>query len=108
VERSFSITESSVVNSSWSSVTYGAVVKGGADMIEVGIPFFDPVAGGPVIQAAAKRALAAGVKVSGCMGLLANLRARFLHLPVGIQTRRPASAYRAGTMAYSVCRRVRS
>ena len=40
-----------------------AVVEGGADMIEVGIPFSDPVADGPVIQAAAQRALAAGVRV---------------------------------------------
>ena len=38
-----------------------ALVEGGADMIEVGIPFSDPIADGPVIQAAAKRALAAGV-----------------------------------------------
>ena len=36
------------------------VVEAGADMIEVGIPFSDPVADGPVIQAAACRALAAG------------------------------------------------
>ena len=34
-----------------------AVVDGGADMIEVGIPFSDPIADGPVIQAAAGRAL---------------------------------------------------
>lgn len=58
---------------------------GSANMIEVvEIPFSDPVADGPMIQAAAKRALAAGNKVSGCMKLLADLRARFPHLPVGI------------------------
>ena len=34
-----------------------AVVEGGADMVEIGIPFSDPVADGPVIQAAAQRAL---------------------------------------------------
>ena len=47
-----------------------AAVKGGADMIEVGIPFSDPVADGPVIQAAAQRALAAGVTVTDCLGLI--------------------------------------
>ena len=36
-----------------------AVIEGGADMVEVGIPFSDPVADGPVIQAAAQRALKA-------------------------------------------------
>ncbi len=40
-----------------------AVVRDGADMIEVGISFSDPVADGPVIQAAAQRALSAGVRV---------------------------------------------
>jgi tryptophan synthase alpha chain len=81
-----------------SAALLDAVVEGGADMIEVGIPFSDPVADGPVIQAAAKRALAAGVKVSGCMGLLADLRARFLHLPVGILTYANIVTSRGGFM----------
>ncbi|WP_292470546.1 tryptophan synthase subunit alpha [Methanolobus sp.] len=38
-----------------------ALVKGGADIIELGLPFSDPVADGPTIQAAATRALAAGM-----------------------------------------------
>jgi tryptophan synthase alpha chain len=63
-----------------------AVVEGGADMIEVGIPFSDPVADGPVIQAAAQRALAAGIGVSDCFGLLAAFRARHPAVPVGILT----------------------
>ena len=50
------------------------LVDGGADMIEVGIPFSDPVADGPVIQAAAQRALAAGVRVGDCLELLAGFR----------------------------------
>ena len=45
-------------------------------MIEVGIPFSDPVADGPVIQAAAQRALAAGVRVSDCFDLIAALPRR--------------------------------
>jgi tryptophan synthase alpha chain len=63
-----------------------AVVEGGADMIEVGIPFSDPVADGPVIQAAAQRALAAGVRVGDCFDLIAEFRARHPEVPVGILT----------------------
>jgi tryptophan synthase alpha chain len=63
-----------------------AMVEGGADMVEVGIPFSDPVADGPVIQAAAKRALAAGVKVEDCFRLIAGFRERHPDVPVGILT----------------------
>ena len=62
------------------------LVEGGADMIEVGIPFSDPVADGPVIQAAAQRALAAGVRVGDCLDLIAALRARHSDVPIGILT----------------------
>lgn len=63
-----------------------AVVEAGADMLEVGIPFSDPVADGPVIQAAAQRALAAGVTVSDCFDLLRAFRQRHCDVPVGILT----------------------
>ena len=63
-----------------------AVVEGGADMIEVGIPFSDPVADGPVIEAAAQRALAAGVRVDDCFALLADFRMRHPDVPVGLLT----------------------
>ncbi|HET7815959.1 MAG TPA: tryptophan synthase subunit alpha [Sphingomicrobium sp.] len=63
-----------------------AAVSGGADMIEVGIPFSDPVADGPVIQAAAVRALAAGTRVDDCFGLLRGFRALHETVPVGILT----------------------
>ncbi|MBV9528748.1 tryptophan synthase subunit alpha [Sphingomonas sp.] len=62
------------------------VVEGGADMIEVGFPFSDPVADGPVIQAAGQRALAAGVKVGDCFELIAGFRRRHPNVPVGILT----------------------
>ena len=62
------------------------LVAGGADMVEVGIPFSDPVADGPVIQAAATRALAAGVKVADCFELIAGFRARHPGVPLGILT----------------------
>jgi tryptophan synthase alpha chain len=73
-----------------------AVVEGGADMIEVGIPFSDPVADGPVIEAAARRALSAGVRVSDCLGLLAAFRARRPAVPVGILTYANIVSARAG------------
>jgi tryptophan synthase alpha chain len=63
-----------------------ALVEGGADMLEVGIPFSDPVADGPVIQAAAVRALAAGTRTADCFRLLAEFRARRPEVPVGILT----------------------
>ena len=81
-----------------SAALLDAVVAGGADMIEVGIPFSDPVADGPVIQAAAQRALAAGVKVSDCLGLIADLRARHPDLPVGILTYANIVTARVGFM----------
>ena len=73
-----------------------AVVEGGADMVEVGIPFSDPVADGPVIQAAAQRALAAGVRVSDCIKLIARFRARHPDVPVGILTYANIVMARAG------------
>lgn len=73
-------------------------VVGGADMIEVGIPFSDPVADGPVIQAAAQRALAAGVRVADCLELIAALRARHSDVPIGILTYANIVRARAGFM----------
>ncbi len=63
-----------------------ACVAGGADMIEVGIPFSDPVADGPVIQAAAIRALAAGARVDDAFSAIAGLRVRSPRVPIGILT----------------------
>jgi tryptophan synthase alpha chain len=69
-----------------SAAILDALVEGGADMLEVGIPFSDPIADGPVIQAAADRALAAGVTPAHCFRLLAAFRARHPDVPVGILT----------------------
>ncbi len=63
-----------------------ALVEGGADMVELGIPFSDPVADGPVIQAAAVRALAAGVRTADCLAMIADFRVRHSKVPVGILT----------------------
>jgi tryptophan synthase alpha chain len=53
-----------------------ALCDGGADVLELGLPFSDPPADGPVIQAADVRALGAGVTVDDCFALLAAHRAR--------------------------------
>nr|WP_255554632.1 tryptophan synthase subunit alpha [Sphingomicrobium sp. B8] len=63
-----------------------AAVEGGADFLEVGIPFSDPVADGPVIQAASVRALAEGVRTDDCLKLLADFRKKHADIPVGILT----------------------
>jgi len=73
-----------------------AVIEGGADMIEVGIPFSDPVADGPVIQAAAQRALASGVRVGDCFELIRSLRVRNSQVPIGILTYANIVVARAG------------
>ncbi|HEY6048807.1 MAG TPA: tryptophan synthase subunit alpha [Sphingomicrobium sp.] len=74
------------------------VVAAGADMVEVGIPFSDPVADGPVIQAAAKRALDSGVRVGDCVDLIAAFRARHPQVPLGILTYANIVVARAGFM----------
>ena len=51
-----------------------ALVAGGADLIELGMPFSDPVADGPVIQVAAQRALDGGMTMSKLLKLVASKR----------------------------------
>jgi len=75
-----------------------ALVVGGADMIEVGIPFSDPVADGPVIQAAALRALNAGVRVADCFELIAAFRRKHPDVPLGILTYANVVVARMGFM----------
>jgi tryptophan synthase alpha chain len=53
-----------------------AAVKGGADVVEIGFPFSDPLADGPVIRRAAERALAEGMKTAACLECLAAVRER--------------------------------
>jgi len=51
-----------------------AAVDGGADVVELGIPFSDPLADGPVIRRAAERALARGMRTRACLEVLARMR----------------------------------
>jgi tryptophan synthase alpha chain len=60
-----------------------ALDRGGADVLEVGVPFSDPLADGPVIQRATERALASGTTLTGVLHLLRRLRPE-LRAPVVI------------------------
>lgn len=52
-----------------------AAVDGGADLIELGFPFSDPLADGPIIREASERALADGMRTRACLEALAETRA---------------------------------
>lgn len=60
------------------------LVEAGADALELGIPFSDPLADGPVIQNATMRALDAGMTVAHCFEMLTIIRQRHPELPVGL------------------------
>ncbi len=51
-----------------------AAVEGGADIVELGFPFSDPLAEGPVIRRASERALARGMRTHACLDVLARTR----------------------------------
>jgi tryptophan synthase alpha chain len=58
------------------------LVEAGADVVELGVPFSDPLADGPTIQAASQRALLAGTSLSGVLGLVARLRKSGCQVPL--------------------------
>src|SRR5712691_4094819 len=51
-----------------------ALERGGADLVELGVPFSDPIADGPVIQRGSERALKAGTRVSTVLDIAAEIR----------------------------------
>jgi tryptophan synthase alpha chain len=53
-----------------------AIAEAGADLIEIGVPFSDPLAEGPTIQRSSERALRAGTTLRGVLGLVKNLRSK--------------------------------
>lgn len=59
-----------------------AAVEGGADVIELGFPFSDPLAEGPVIRRASERALARGMRTRACLDVLAQVRERVPDTPL--------------------------
>src|SRR5438046_2298688 len=59
-----------------------AAVEGGANLVELGFPFSDPLADGPVIRRAAERALGEGMRTGACLEVLAETRARLPETPL--------------------------
>jgi len=59
-----------------------ALVAGGADIIELGMPFTDPMADGPAIQAANLRAMASGISTAKIFEIASALRARHPETPL--------------------------
>ena len=62
-----------------------AAQEAGASMVEIGIPFSDPIAEGPVIQAASMRALAAGTRLDGVFDMVASIRDK-MRIPMAFMT----------------------
>jgi len=58
------------------------MVEAGADIIELGIPFSDPMADGPVIQQASERALAAGMSLKGVLAIVEKFRQKNVLTPI--------------------------
>ena len=75
-----------------------ALDRGGADILEVGVPFSDPLADGPVIQRASERALRAGTTLASTLDLVAGVR-RALAAPVVLFTY-DNPVFRMGTDAF--------
>lgn len=59
-----------------------AIARAGADLIELGVPFSDPLADGPTIQGSTQMALENGVNVRSCLGMVAELRSRGVAQPL--------------------------
>ncbi len=59
-----------------------AIVAGGADLIEIGVPFSDPLADGATIQAASQHALEAGTTLADCIELVRRVRQRGVEIPL--------------------------
>jgi tryptophan synthase alpha chain len=62
-----------------------AIAEAGADVIEIGVPFSDPIADGPVIQRASERALSAGASLTSALELVEDVR-RTIQTPVVLFT----------------------
>lgn len=62
-----------------------AAQEAGADLIEIGIPFSDPIAEGPVVENASVRALSAGVRLNNVFDMVGNLKAK-MHVPLVFMT----------------------
>ena len=66
----------------WTVPLLHTLVEAGADLIEVGVPFSDPTADGPVIQEASERAIARGVSLKRVLGMVRDFRATDARTPI--------------------------
>lgn len=66
----------------WTVPVLHALVAAGADLLEIGVPFSDPTADGPVIQAASERAIARGVSLKRVLEMVAEFRHKDEQTPV--------------------------
>lgn len=60
------------------------LVKSGADALELGIPYSDPIADGPTIQKASIRALGSGIRPQSCFEILTQIRKQHPTVPIGL------------------------
>ena len=63
-----------------------SIIDGGADILEIGIPFSDPIADGPIIQEASFRALQNGINPDICLSLIRKTRKTYPDIPILIMT----------------------
>jgi tryptophan synthase alpha chain len=61
-----------------------ALVEGGADALELGFPYSDPIADGPTIQKASIRALSNKIKTDDCFEIISQVREAFADIPIGL------------------------
>lgn len=61
-----------------------ALVQAGADALELGIPYSDPIADGPTIQKASIRALGSGVRPDHCFDIIRQIRDKYQDIPIGL------------------------
>jgi tryptophan synthase alpha chain len=81
------------------------LIEAGADALELGIAFSDPVADGPVIQKAGLRALRSGSNVENSLNLVKEVRDLYPHIPIGILTYANLVVRRSMDWFYSNCHR---
>jgi len=80
------------------------LIESGADALELGLPFSDPIADGPIIQAASVRALTNRVRIDECLQLVKRIRLRHPQLPIGLLVYANLVWHRGLENFYRACR----
>lgn len=60
------------------------LIDNGADALELGIPYSDPIADGPTIQKASIRALGSGIRPTDCFAIISKIREEYPNIPIGL------------------------